>query len=144
VEREVRAFPDVADLVQILDRAEFDAAFALVLRGLRRHGVEWRDREAWKESDKWDMTSPAAIAKGDRILVPGKVHPAEPAPIIPPRMKRALELFGQEGMVETGMRRLMRDSPTLWTSETERDSGQHGRQASQIERDLLDCWRRSQ
>ena len=144
VEREVAAFPAVSHVVQILDRAEFDEAFALVLRGLRRHGVDWKDREAWQESDKWDMTSEAAIAKGDRILVPGKVHPAEPAPIIPLRMLQALALFGQDGTAETGLRRLMRDCPAFWTESTDRETGQHSRQAALIEKDLFDCWRRAQ
>jgi len=144
VEREVAAFPAVSHVVQILDRAEFDAAFALVLRGLPRYGVEWRDREGWKDPDTWDWHSEEAVRLGDRIRVVGKIHPPEPAPVIPARMVRALELFGQTGLMEAGLRRLKRDSPALWTAETEHNPGDHGRIAGAIERELWDCWRRSQ
>jgi hypothetical protein len=140
----VAAFPAVSHVVQILDRADFDAAFALVLRGLPRYGVNWVGRKAWKEADRWDMTSAEAIAKGDRILVPGPWHEAEPAPPIPPRMVRALELYGQEGTLTGGLVRLKRDCPVFWSESMERETGQHSRQAAQIERDLWEYWRRAQ
>ncbi len=144
VEREIPAFPDVSHVVQILDRAEFDDAFALVLCGLPRHGIKWEDRPAWKAPDRWDMTSPEAIALGDRILVPGKVHEAEPAPVIPLRMLQALALFGYDGQAESGLLRLKRDSPNFWTGETEHSPGDHGRIAAAIDRDLYACWWRAQ
>lgn len=143
-EGEVAAFPAVAHLKAYLDRAEFDAALALVLKGIRRHGPAWEDREAWKESDTWDYHSAEAIALGDRIKIVGKVHAPEPAPTIPPRMVKALELFGQEFDFRTGLKRLYRDSPVYWDGSTERETGQHGRQAAQIERDLFLCWLRAQ
>lgn len=144
VEREVAAFPAVSHVVQILDRAEFDDALALVLRALPRHGVKWEDKKAWKSPDQWDHTSAAAVAKNDRILIPGVVHPAEAAPTIPPRMVRALGLYGQDGSVELGLVRLRRDWPGFWTESTDREAGQHSRQAAQMERDLWECWRRAQ
>jgi len=145
VEREVAAFPAVSHIIQILDRAEFDSYFALVIKGLRRHGYDWQDREAWRECDKWDWHSPEALAHPDgRINLGGKIHAAEPAPAIPARMLKALELFGGEDDFKIGLRRLYRDWPGYWDGDTVRDTGQHSRQAALIEKDLLACWLRSQ
>ena len=144
VEGEGAAFPAVAHIKAILDRAEFDAALVLVLKGMARHKYwEWLDRKEYKESDSWDFHSAEAIALGDRIKVIGKTHPAEPAPTIPPRMLKALELFGQEGDFHMGLKRLWRDSPVFWTGDTERNPGDHGRIADQIDRSLFDCWKRA-
>jgi len=144
-EREVPAFPDVSHIIQILDRAEFDSYFALVIKGLRRHGYDWQDREAWRECDKWDWHSPEALAHPDgRINLGGKIHAAEPAPAIPARMLKALELFGGEDDFKIGLRRLYRDWPGYWDGDTVRDTGQHSRQAALIEKDLLACWLRAQ
>ncbi len=143
VERQVAAFPAVSHIIAILDRAEFDAQFAMILKSIRWHGWEWKDREAWKERDTWDFHSAEAVALGDRIRVIGKVHAAEPAPEIPPQMARALELFGQDGDFHTGLKRLWRDSPTLWTGDTERNIGDHSRMAALIDKDLYACWLRS-
>ena len=143
VEREIPAFPDVAHVVQILERVEFDAAFAVVLRGIPRHTVEWKDRNAYQDPGTWDMHSEAALKLGDRIFVPGKMHEAEPAPVIHPKMVKALGLFGADGDFHRGLRRLARDSPYFWDGDTTYKSGDHGRIAGQIERDLLDCWKRA-
>jgi hypothetical protein len=142
-EREVSAWPAVAQLVGIIERDEFDAALALVLKGIKRHGYDWQDREAWAEGDKWDYHSDEAKKLGDRIKIVGKVHPAEPAPAIPARMVKTLELFGRGGDFREGLKRIWRDDPFFWTGETERETGQHGRQVGQIERDLWACWLRS-
>jgi len=128
----------VSHIVQILDRADFDAQFALVLKGIRRHGWEWKDREAWRGGEKYDFSGP------ERVVIPGEVHPMESAPAISPRMLRALELFGQEGDFHTGLKRLYRDSPVYWTGDTERNTGDHSRLAGQIERELWAAWLRAQ
>jgi hypothetical protein len=142
-EREVAAFPAVSHLITILDRAEFDEQFITVLRGIRRHTWEWQDRPEYQEPDRWDISSPQAIARGEAILVAGKEHPAEPAPTLSPRMVKTLELFGRDGDFHSGLKRLWRDDPTFWTSETERNVGDHGRIAGQIDRDLFACWLRA-
>ena len=138
VEREVAAFPAVSHVVQILDRAEFDEAFAVVLRGLPRHGVKWEDREAWQDPGRYDFSG------ADRVWIEGPKHPAEPAPELPARMVKALALFGGAASVESGLLRLKRDSPAFWTGETEHNPGDHGRIASTIDRDLFECWKRAQ
>ena len=102
VEREIPAFPDVAHVVQILERAEFDAAFAVVLRGIPRHTVEWKDRNAYQDPGTWDMHSEAALKLGDRIFVPGKMHEAEPAPVIHPRWSKRWACSAPTGIFTAG------------------------------------------
>ena len=144
VETEVAAFPAVSHIVQILQRAEFDAQFAMILKGIRDHGYEWKDLAGWKERDKKEFHSPEALAHPDGfILTVGKIHPPVPAPVIPPRMVKALELFGQDGEFHTGLRRLYRDSPTFWDGDTVRNIGDHSKLASLIDKDLFACWLRS-
>ena len=144
-EGEVAAFPAVAHLKAYLDRAEYDAALALVLTGIRRHTWEWKDREAWQESVKWDWHSPEALAHPDgRIDIGSKIHAAEPAPTIPPRMVKALELFGEEDDFRLGLKRLYRDAPSLWTADTERNPGDHSSMAALIDKDLWAAWLRAQ
>jgi hypothetical protein len=144
VEREIRAFPDIADVIGILQRDEFDAEFAVVLNGLRRHGLEWEDREAWKEDDKRDWKSAAAKASPDGFLVIiGKFHPAEPAPVLSARMEQALGRFGRTGTRIDGLKRLKRDHPAYWDSDTSWETGQHGKQADAIDREMYAAWLRS-
>ncbi|MGA8730292.1 MAG: hypothetical protein WB608_16175 [Terracidiphilus sp.] len=140
VERHVAAFPAVSQIVEVIEKRQFHEQFTLVIHHLPRFGVEWKDREAYKDSDTWDYTSAEAIAKKERICIRGKIHPAEPAPTIAPRMVRALEQFGQAGVLSAGLKRLKRDCPAFWTEDTEWVTGQHGRQASALERDLWECW----
>ena len=136
-EGEVAAFPAVAHLKAYLDQAEFDEQFAVILRGIPKHGPEWKDvEESWGPS-KFDFSGP------ERVTIPGKHYPAEPAPAIPPRMVQALGLFGDTGRQRDGITRLYRDHPSTWTGETERKTGQHSRQAALIRRDLFACWLRS-
>jgi hypothetical protein len=142
-EGEVAAFPAVAHLKAYLDQAEFDHWFAVVLTGMPKHGPDWKEEEAWKSADKWDFHSAEAIAKGDRILIPGIWHPAVPAPELPERMVTALGLFGDTGKMRDGLIRLNRDSPAFWTGDTERNIGDHSRLASLIRKDLYACWLRS-
>lgn len=134
VEREVAAFPAVSHIVAILDRDEYDLQVALVLRGIQRHGYKWLDRPGWREE---------IFDEVERIHRPGPVHPPEPAPEIPLRMKRALELFGRQDDFREGLVRLWRDDPAFWTGETERETGQHGRQVNAIDKDLFACWLRA-
>ena len=142
-EGEVAAFPAVAHLKAYLDQAEFDHWFAVVLNGMPKHGPDWKEVEAWKAPDKWDYHSEEAIANGDRILVVGALHPAIPAPELPERMIKALGLFGDTGKMRDGLIRLNRDCPAFWTSDTERNIGDHSRLASLIRKDLFACWLRS-
>ena len=139
-ECEIAAWPAVSQIVEFIERDLFDAAFTLVLQGLKLHGCEWKDVEAWKESDTWDMTSAAAIKLNDRILVRGKIHPAIPAPKIPERMERALGSFGFTGKREDGLRRLLRDEPCFWDNLTSWKTGQHSIQSNAIARDLWAAW----
>jgi hypothetical protein len=143
-EGEVAAFPAVAHLKAYLDQAEFDHWFAVVLNGMPTHGLDWKEVEAWKAPDKWNYHSEEAIAKGDRILVVGALHPAIPAPELPERMVKALGLFGDTGKMRDGLIRLNRDCPAFWTSDTERNIGDHSRLASLIRKDLYTCWLRAQ
>ena len=143
-EGEVAAFPAVAHLKAYLDQAEFDHWFSVVLVGMPKHGPDWKEVEAWKSADKWDFHSAEAIAKGDRILIPGIWHPAIPAPELPERMVKALGLFGDTGKMRDGLIRLNRDSPAFWTGDTERNIGDHSRLASLIRKDLYACWLRAQ
>ena len=54
-----------------------------------------------------------------------------------------LQVFGQEGDFHMGLKRLWGDSPVFWTGDTERNPGDHGRIADQIDRTLFDCWKRA-
>jgi len=140
-ECEIAAWPAVSQLVEFIERDLYDAALALVLTGLRRYGIEWKDREAYRTADKWDFHSPEALAHPDgRINRGGKHIPAEPAPKIPERMEKALCSFGFTGKREDGLRRLLRDHPYFWDDNTVWKTGQHGLQADTIDRDLWAAW----
>lgn len=137
-ELEIRAFPDIADIVDFIEKPRFHDALALALRGIAKHGVEWQDipGRRWIEEDRSVFRS---RAEGG----PPKVEKVEmpiPAPEMPARLKRTLELFGQTRELHWGLKRLKRDHPAFWTGDTEFETGQHGRQAAAIERDLYQCW----
>ena len=139
-EREVSAFPAIAHIVQHVEEQQFHAElYGVLLKGLLRHGPRWEDIPAWQDPGQWDYTSAEAVAKKDRIWREGPRHPAESAPPLSERMRKAVKLFGH-GSFEVGMKRLKRDDPSFWDGETEITTGQHGRQASQVERDLWNCW----
>jgi hypothetical protein len=133
-ESEIAAWPAVAQLVEFIEREAYLRALAVVLQGLPRHGAEWEDVPARQEANKYDYTGP------ERVVVPGKIHPAIPAPEIDSQMVSALKSFGQVGTLEAGLRRLLRDHPCFWNGDTEFQTGQHGRQVAMIDRDLYACW----
>ena len=135
-ENEVAAFPAISHIVGYIERAQFDEQYLTILKHVRWHTVDWLDRPAYRDPEKYDWSGT------DRVVIEGTVHPAEPAPVIPARMQRALELFGS-GARRDGLVRLMRDHPNLWHEEQERETGQHSRQAALLEKDLLACWLRS-
>jgi hypothetical protein len=143
-EREISAWPAVAQIVEYVERRRFDAALAVVLSNLRKFGPEWKDIPAYKEGDRIRKYRDEVTRQiVEEVVEVGKTYPAEPAPVIQPRMQKALELFGRDGKRETGMRRLLRDHPAYWTGETERETGQHGRQADAIDKALFECWLRA-
>lgn len=137
-ETQIRAFPDIADIVEYIERPRFHDALALILDGLRLFGPEWQDTKPWTEGDRWDYTSPEALAKNERLLVPGKVHPAIKAPEIPPRMVSALCIFGNSKGPYEGLQRLRRNHPNCGAGDF--DPGQGMRLGEQIERSLYACW----
>lgn len=126
-EREVSAFPTVSHLVEYIEKPRFHEALGVVIRGLRVHGVGWERIPGQRHRDSEDA---------EWII---DKNPIE-LPELPPRMVRALEIFGGGETMHAGLKRLKRDSPNFWTGDTEYVTGQHGRQASAIERDFYQCW----
>ena len=128
-ERELKAFPAPAHLVDYIERSRFHDALAVVLAGLARYGAEWKERPAYRD-----------YVRVDGVLQDGLWHPAEEPPKLSQRMVDALCLFGHSLTIHEGLLRLKRDHPRFWSSDHENPSGKHGQQLSLIERDLYACW----
>jgi len=134
-ELQIRAFPDLADIVDFIEKPRFHDAFALVLQGLAKHGVDWQRIPGMREV----APGHAAIRPDDPSTFVVLRDPVEP-PELPRRIIQALEIFGQIGTMRGGLVRLKRDHPVFWTGDTEFTTGQHGRQASMIEKELYQAW----
>jgi hypothetical protein len=134
-ELQIRAFPDIADIVDFIEKSRFHDTFALVLRGLAKHGVDWQ-----RIPGICELVPPYAVIDLENPASYRVTREPVEMPELPRRVIEALEIFGQIGTMKGGLVRLKRDHPAFWTSDTEFATGQHGRQASMIERDFYQCW----
>jgi hypothetical protein len=95
-------FPKPADFVKPIRNREFAADYAWLLRNLKEHGPTWKD-------------SPERLGELKRIPGMGPddfypreiLEPAIPAPAMPPRIAKAVEIYGH-GNRESALRRLYR------------------------------------
>jgi hypothetical protein len=126
---QISAFPAPAHLVGYIEKARCADAFAMVLKGIPRFTTDWQAKQPWATRER---------NAEDRLV--DVWHKGEPAPELSPKLTRTLELFGHVGTVKGGLVRLKRDHPAFWTGDTEFTTGQHGRQASAIERDFYQAW----
>lgn len=84
-------FPKAKDVLSAITIQQFSSDWTWLLRNLKRHGVDWHDRDpVYKE---WQRPTP------DPMIV---LEEAEPAPPIPPRIKLAIELYAN-GSVTKGL-----------------------------------------
>jgi len=117
---EIKAWPSVAQIVEYIYVNQFDEEWNMLLAGLPRHTVEWKDRQSRKVPGSWEFQG------SDRVWVEGELLPEIPAPVLPAYLERALQTFGH-GKCEDGLRRIKENHPHFWSRETESLQGQHNR-----------------
>jgi len=101
----VASWPKPADIAQQLFEQEFAADYAWIIQNLKLHKVEWKDREPLYSESRTEFYEDENGKPARRERVREILKPAIPAPAIPARIKRALEIYGANGLT-SGLRML--------------------------------------
>jgi hypothetical protein len=125
-------WPSLGNITAAIFEHEYAQEFPWLLQALRRHGVDWKDREA--------CYGPSRRAPGSTIDDPwisgDMIAPAEHAPAIPSRLMSALALYGG-GTLRDGLAELNKHPSThayQW------DAVESARMKQQIEKDFRAAW----
>jgi hypothetical protein len=126
-----KGWPTLGDITEPIFAAEFAADLAWLLQRLKLHKPEWRDRPAIFGPD---YRKPGAGI--DEWTKGPETHAAVPAPPIPPRLVRALQVLGA-GTELDGLTELARHPGAGGVIA---DSVESGKARFQVERDFRAAW----